>query len=132
MTKLNQESLENVATIYVDSVNGETSWGDAGREFSLTIYNEETGEKWRGVSYSMGVGLTHEPTVEEVLWAVSMDAQAGEDSPTFEHFCYEYGYSEDSRSAYAIWKACREQYRKWVEFFTYEQREAISEVTGDM
>lgn len=131
MYALNNETLDFV-TIYVESVEQGTSWGDDGRTFDLTIYNDDTGEKWREVTYSMGSGLTYEPTAEEVLWAVSQDAQAGGDYPTLEHFCKDFGYDQDSRSAYAMWEVCRETYDKWVSFFTDEQREQISEATEDM
>lgn len=131
MTKLEQESLEFVEIWIEEQEFGERN-GFTGTNYKLTILNEETGQEWADVSFSQGSAHTKPPTVEEVLYALSMDASAGEENETFESFCYELGYDEDSRKAYAMWEACVDTYDTWTTFFTNKQQDAISEATGDM
>lgn len=56
------------------------------------------------VDYWMGVGLSGDPDAESVLECLLSDAIAGQD--TFEGFCMEFGYNEDSRKAKRIYDAC--------------------------
>lgn len=61
------------------------------------------------VSFDFQMGSGHngkEPTLEDVLSCVLSDARAGEQ--TFEDFCSDFGYDEDSRSAEKIWNACKD------------------------
>jgi hypothetical protein len=46
------------------------------------------------------------PSVYDLFYALCLDALLGDD--TFEHFCANCGYDEDSRRAYATWQACQE------------------------
>lgn len=48
--------------------------------------------------------LAGEPDAEGVLDCLLSDVSAGEQS--FEDFCSEFGYDEDSRKAERTWKAC--------------------------
>ncbi len=50
------------------------------------------------------------PTVIEVMYSLLMDADSGDYS--FEDFCGNFGYDEDSRKAEQTWRACQEQGRK--------------------
>lgn len=55
--------------------------------------------------YFMGPGCTDEPDTEGTLDCLLSDSQAGEQS--FEEFCSEFGYDEDSRKAERTWVACQ-------------------------
>jgi len=76
--------------------------------------------RWRGrtsrltVPFWTGSAITSEPTAADVLNCLISDARAGEDS--FEEFCAELGYNEDSRAALATWKQCQTYGRKVRQF----------------
>lgn len=55
-------------------------------------------------SFFMGPANEEEPTAASVLHCLIGDVSAGELS--FEEFCSDLGYEEDSRKAERIWKAC--------------------------
>lgn len=58
--------------------------------------------------FSMGHGHNGKPPeVEDVLNCIASDSGAIEMS--FEDFCAEFGYDEDSRKAERTWKACKKQ-----------------------
>jgi hypothetical protein len=56
--------------------------------------------------------VPNDPTLEDVMYALLMDANVGRQALSFGEFCDEYGYDEDSRKAYNIFTACQEQYTK--------------------
>lgn len=58
------------------------------------------------------------------------DARSGDMS--FENFCDELGYSDDSRRAFKIWKACVKAHEKASSLFgdVYAANEAIQEITN--
>lgn len=47
------------------------------------------------------------PTVDEVLYCLASDAHGVKDN-SFEEWCREYGYDDDSRKALRIFEACEE------------------------
>lgn len=60
------------------------------------------------VDYFRGMGLEDsELTAAEVLYCVLLDM--GYEDHEFDEFCDEFGYDPDSRNAYAMWEAVREQ-----------------------
>lgn len=56
------------------------------------------------IYYSMGPAHTEGPTLPGVLDCLVSDARSGAES--FEDFCSELGFDEDSRTAERTWKAC--------------------------
>lgn len=52
------------------------------------------------------LGHIRKPSVYDLFYAICLDAIFGED--TFEGFCANCGYDEDSRRAYATWQTCQE------------------------
>lgn len=48
------------------------------------------------VQYSMGIGLTEEPTAEGVLSCLASDSALIENVENFEEFCSELGFDDDS------------------------------------
>jgi hypothetical protein len=53
-----------------------------------------------------GFVYPNEPTIEDVLSALRLDAACGEPL-LFEDFCSEFGYDTDSRKAEGVWRACQ-------------------------
>lgn len=60
-----------------------------------------------------------------VLSCISGDATCPE---TFSEFCADYGYSEDSRKAYALWKRCNAFAKRLRRFFTTDEINALQEI----
>ena len=54
--------------------------------------------------FSQGIGIKGEPKIPDVLECLQGDCQSAEYS--FEDFCGEFGYDQDSRKAFKIYKAC--------------------------
>lgn len=50
------------------------------------------------------------------------------DPGTFEDFCYEFGYDEDSRTAERIYFAVQKEYTQVSRLFTSEQMEELAEI----
>jgi hypothetical protein len=50
------------------------------------------------------------------------------DPGTFENFCSEFGYDEDSRAAERIYFACQNEYSQLAKIFTPEQLEEMQEI----
>lgn len=50
------------------------------------------------------------------------------DPGTFEDFCSDYGYNEDSRTAERIYFAVRKEYTQLARLFTLEQMEELAEI----
>lgn len=67
--------------------------------------------------YSQGSGIKDDPDATSLLDCLGMDAGLGENS--FEDFCSELGYDEDSRKAHKQWLAC------------HRSREALVRLLGE-
>lgn len=62
--------------------------------------------------FSMGLALTREPSVEDVLDCLASDSAGFENNDSFEDWCGEYGYDTDSRRAERTYKAIERQSEK--------------------
>jgi hypothetical protein len=65
--------------------------------------------------YFTGPAITDDPDLDGVMSCLVVDAQSGQYS--FRDFCGDFGYDEDSRSAYRIWQACQSTYNKLARLF---------------
>ena len=65
------------------------------------------------VYFSQGPAISGEPTTEDVLDCLALDA-SGADS--FEDWCAEYGYDTDSRKAEHIYNTVRKQTEELASF----------------
>lgn len=63
------------------------------------------------------------PTEYDILACITKD-----DPGTFEGFCADFGYDEDSRTAERIYFACQREYKQLSRLFTSEQMEALAEI----
>lgn len=66
--------------------------------------------------FSMGPAHVGPPEADHVLDALASDASLYDNSRSFEEFAQEMGYSEDSRRAQRIYRACATQSRKLKQF----------------
>lgn len=66
------------------------------------------------LSYSMGLGLSGGPDVDDVLNSLALDSHAADE--TFEDWASEYGFDTDSRNAERLYKTCQRQTEKLKRF----------------
>lgn len=78
--------------------------------------------------FSMGKAHANPPTAAAVLYSLLMDQQAV--NLSFEDWCNEFGYSSDSRAAYATYRSCRKVGRQ-VKPFLGEELPAFEEAAND-
>jgi hypothetical protein len=69
------------------------------------------------------------PTAASVLYCLLSDMQCGSD--TFEGFCANLDYDEDSRKAHDTYLACQQSGTKLRKVFTREQLETLQELLQD-
>ena len=68
------------------------------------------------------------PTVEQVLDCLVLDASCWESNRTFEDFCAELGYDTDSRKAERVYQACGECYKQLQEWLRPLGRDVLHEL----
>lgn len=89
----------------MENANGLKNWNN----HIITVIDTETNRRLRFDFWSsIHQGYKDLEDEKALLWAFDCflgDAISGEDS--FEDFCSELGYDEDSRKAYKIWRACQ-------------------------
>jgi hypothetical protein len=78
------------------------------------------GNKQLTTYFSMGMAHTQEPTAEDVLDSLAMDASGIENARSFDDWCANYGYDTDSRKAEKTFKACEKQAEKLKVFLGEE------------
>lgn len=78
------------------------------------------------IPYYMGIGHSgEEPEMEDVLDCLLSDARAGE--MTFDEFCNEFGYDNDSIKILNAYKECKKTADKLSHLFSVEEREELEE-----
>lgn len=103
----------------------QTDWQRDANGYTVTL-------KYKGRQYTLdfwqGSAITHDPTSEGVLECLLSDANGGE--MTFDDFCGEFGYDNDSRTAERVWKQCgtvREELQRMLgddfDLFMYAERD---------
>ena len=83
--------------------NGRENWN----HHIVTVRNKETGKRtsfdfWASIANPV---LETEYDIINAFYCFLSDAVSGEES--FEDFCADFGYDEDSRTAERTWKACK-------------------------
>jgi hypothetical protein len=81
--------------------------------------------------YSQGSGIKETPKIDSIVHCLVLDAGCYECSETFEGFCAEFGYDEDSRKAKKTYKACKKTAERLPDLFG-EDYEQIKELCSDM
>lgn len=117
---------------------GSTTMNTFGIEMSAQ-YKGIEGDQYRweitlkrgGHSYTFGygAGMAHKnegkPDLKTVFYCIQSDSAAG--SLSFEEFCSEFGYDEDSRNAEKTWKACQEAHAKMEELLGFADTGSLTE-----
>jgi hypothetical protein len=86
-------------------------WNRDANHYQCTIVRRLDGMANRSMTvfYSMGSGLSGNPTLVEVLSCLANDASTIEDTQSFEDYASDMGFDPDSRRAEKTYKACVKQ-----------------------
>jgi hypothetical protein len=102
-------------------------WRDA-NHFKVTLMRRDPTNGVRRqmtVPFSQGYGIQGNPTADSVLECMAMDA--GYEDYTFEEWCREFGYDDDSRKAERTFKTVQAQSKKLEQFLGSERLEELRE-----
>lgn len=69
----------------------------------------KAGRRAFGLYFSQGRGISHEPSLADVLDCLASDAAGYENAQDFEQWADEYGYDTDSRKAEKTYRAVKRQ-----------------------
>lgn len=132
-TRLDAGTLADVATVTIESATEGNAWEKSGgRTYTMKVVNAR-GEVWSGVPYAVGSALTHNgdierhPTVEEILDTLHDDHNIANSEYSKEEFVDNF---EDEEYAAEVWEKMQAHRRKYLEFFTEEEREEIARVAA--
>ena len=104
-------------TMTIRRANSNPNMAGNMNHWSCTLkWPEAPKSEWMTVRYSQGLGIGHDPMIDDVLSCLALDADGIESSRNFTDWCNEYGYDTDSRTAERIYKACKRQTDKLREF----------------
>lgn len=87
-------------------------WQQEANDWRVTLHYQ--GRRY-SFDYWQGVGIKDAPTAEGVLESLLADTQSA--CGSFNDFCKDYGYSEDSIKAKRIYDACHRQDRRLKKLF---------------
>lgn len=73
------------------------------RHYRVVVSNQ-SGDSFTAV-YSQGPAIKEDPSIFDVLSALMLDYECG--GMTFEEFCSDLGYNEDSRKDYDLWASLK-------------------------
>lgn len=132
-TRLGADTLADVATVTIETATEGNAWEKTGgRTYTLQVTNAR-GAEWGGVPYAVGSALTHNgdtvrhPSVEEILDTLHDDHNIANQEAVKEDFVSHY---EDEEYAAEVWDKMQAQRRKFLEFFTMEERALIAKVAA--
>lgn len=121
-------------------------------QFMATIRNEDwphflwnvslkTSKGFVHFPYKMGLGHVYKskfrgmpdrpkaPTIQDVLYGLLMDSQAS--AMSFNDWCSEFGYSNDSMSCFKTYQACCESAEKLNKLYSKQEINEIKEALAD-
>jgi hypothetical protein len=114
------------ARIAEDNVQADVSRGNRGEHpVSAHPMNPWTvvltlGQRTMGIAWWTGMAQTHEPTAQDVLEHLLMDASSVTSSPTVQDWCVDHGWSPESRQAERLYHTKVRQTAKLREFLGEE------------
>lgn len=81
--------------------------------YKVTFYR---GDDSLTTPYSQGLGIKEDPTAEDVLNCLAMDASSAENCPTLEDFFDEFGYEIDDPTTSRTWRIIQREAKKLKAF----------------
>lgn len=116
MTTIPQFCRKHSISAQVRDVDSNPQMSDmmpGSRHFRVTLRRSG---KQMTVPFSQGPAIEQEPTAEDVLSCLAMDAAGYENARSFEDWASEYGYDTDSRRAKKTYKAVERQHDQLERF----------------
>jgi hypothetical protein len=112
-TKRRMMKMKNVrmGLNYLGTTTGDNNWKC--NEYKATL---KYGSKQLTVPFYTGMGWDKEPSVDDVLSSLVMDAKTSEYTTSFEDFAHEFGYDADSRKAEKTYKDVMRTGKKVINF----------------
>ena len=105
-----------------------TKNGWVSNAWTVTIHNNEF-PCHIGIGLKSKDGTTRVPDIKGVMRSLLRDMDAGD--KTFEEFCSDYGYDEDSRKAYALWEECGRVMVRVQALFSPDEIDAMRKALED-
>lgn len=131
-----EENSIEISSVYIRGpLSGKSdTWKETADYFRVTLNNRKNGVGYC-FDYFKGVGLRRKnkpvkPSVYEVLDSLCTDAESG--GCSFNEFCDNYGYSNDSIEAFDIYRDCMEAHEKLNKIFSTEHLSVISEFISEL
>jgi hypothetical protein len=117
-----KKSVGSVTKHYIESVKAVT-----GLDKVLIVESKVTSQDKRDYSYTDSYAVT--PTQAGVLYCLLLDAESG--SMSFDDFCSEFGYDNDSISDFRTYQACMAITKQVQKLFTSSERQQLQELLQD-
>lgn len=119
--------------IRLDIIEGPDAARDAdGWEHYAYTVRLRRGTRTLTTPWAQGLGLTQRPTAEDVLASLMLDASGYDNAEgSFEEWASEYGYSEDSRKAEALYRQVGTLTRKLKRFLGEDYNATATEDAED-
>lgn len=115
-------------TPFYQGVKNKEGW----ERHTYDVHFSRSADVHNGFEIEYGEGMGHSgnnANICDIMHCLTMDYYAY--GLTFEEFCSEYGYDEDSRKAEGIYNAVCEQNKKFGDFFTGEEIETLRDILQD-
>lgn len=94
------------------------------RAIFTCVFERIEGSDYFDITFGQSIANGNaKPTAYDVLACLTKS-----DPGDFEDFCSEFGYNEDSRSAYETWQSVVKEWDKVNDFFTAEEIEELQEI----
>jgi hypothetical protein len=103
---------------------------DGWEHYSYVVRLTRDGNEMR-TSWKQGAGIHEDPSAEDVLASMLLDASGYENARGFEDWASEYGYDTDSRKAHALYRRVGQQTSKLISFLGSDWNETSTEDAED-
>lgn len=101
-------------------------WGVDAKHYAYKIsvaYGDKYGKSIKGY-YSQGSGIKTQPSIGDILNALSIDTNRISDT-NFDMWCCDFGYDTDSRKTLSIYKACLKEYQNLLDLLGKKELEVL-------
>ena len=131
MTTLNQFINQKHITIESEMVGENPNMSDPSwnaYHYKVTLVKTLPCRRQLTTYFSMRVGSSRKPKVEDVLDCLISDASGYENARTFEEWAGDHGYEKDSRKAYATWQIISKQVKRLHQFLGDDYERVLWEI----